>query len=128
MDVQGYIDGLLEERRGYVLRGLDDRVEQVDIELARAGRLRPSEPEASEAQPEADRIAAHVEALRVEMDGYVRAGRPERAAAVQAEIDRWMGGAPVADAVQADEGAADDQGDDPEGEGPVADAAGKRKR
>jgi hypothetical protein len=31
------IAGLLEERRGYVARGLDDRVAQVDAELRRIG-------------------------------------------------------------------------------------------
>jgi len=29
------IESLAEERRGYVLRGLDDRVAQVDAEIAR---------------------------------------------------------------------------------------------
>jgi len=32
-----YIDALLEERRGYVVRGLDDRVAQVDEQLALRG-------------------------------------------------------------------------------------------
>lgn len=125
MDVQGYIDGLLEERRGYELRGLTDRVEQVDAELARAERLRPPDPVADERDPEPDRIAAHVDALRVELDGYVRAGRPERAAAVQAEIDRWMGEAPVAEAVAVVD---EELADVPDGEAPEAEAAGKRKR
>ena len=31
------VNALLEERRGYVLRGLKDRVAQVDAELARLG-------------------------------------------------------------------------------------------
>jgi hypothetical protein len=31
------IDALLIERRGYVVRGLDDRIAAVDIELARYG-------------------------------------------------------------------------------------------
>lgn len=32
-----YVDALLEERRGYVTRGLDDRVAQVDEQLALRG-------------------------------------------------------------------------------------------
>lgn len=36
------ISALLEERRGYVARGLDSRVRQVDAELARLGyRVEP---------------------------------------------------------------------------------------
>ena len=34
---RGYIEALLAERRGYVTRGLDDRVSQVDAELERLG-------------------------------------------------------------------------------------------
>lgn len=34
------IDALLEERHGYVVRGLADRVAQVDAELARLGYTR----------------------------------------------------------------------------------------
>jgi hypothetical protein len=34
---ENYIRALLEERRGYVLHGLDDRVAEVDAELARVG-------------------------------------------------------------------------------------------
>jgi hypothetical protein len=33
----GYVAGLIEERRGYVLRDLPDRIAQVDSELARFG-------------------------------------------------------------------------------------------
>lgn len=33
----GYVDALLVERRGYVLRGMDERVAAVDSELARLG-------------------------------------------------------------------------------------------
>lgn len=33
----GYVSALLRERNGYVTRGLDDRVEQVDAELTRVG-------------------------------------------------------------------------------------------
>ena len=40
---QGYIDALLEERRGYVVYGRDDRVADVDEQL----RLRGVEPPAS---------------------------------------------------------------------------------
>jgi len=36
----GMIAALLEERRGYVIRGMDDRVKQVDEQL----RLRGAEP------------------------------------------------------------------------------------
>lgn len=36
------IDSLLEERRGYVLRGLGDRVAQVDAAIAAAGGVPPS--------------------------------------------------------------------------------------
>ena len=34
---ENYIRALLEERRGYVLHGLVDRVAEVDAELARVG-------------------------------------------------------------------------------------------
>ena len=34
---RGYVDALLAERRGYVTRGLGDRVAQVDAELSRCG-------------------------------------------------------------------------------------------
>jgi uncharacterized small protein (DUF1192 family) len=34
---QSYIAGLVEERRGYVVRGLDDKVAAVDAELRRLG-------------------------------------------------------------------------------------------
>lgn len=36
------IDALLEERRGYVLRGLDDRVKAVDDAIKAAGGKPPS--------------------------------------------------------------------------------------
>lgn len=40
------IPALIEERRGYVLRGLTDRVTQVDAELAKLGHV-----EAAVAEP-----------------------------------------------------------------------------
>lgn len=37
MLTQNEINALLEERRGYVVRGLNDRIAQVDAQLRRAG-------------------------------------------------------------------------------------------
>jgi hypothetical protein len=37
MSAQAEIDALLDERRGYVVRGLADRVKAVDEQLARLG-------------------------------------------------------------------------------------------
>ncbi len=63
MDPKAIMRGLLEERRGYELRGLGDRVAQVDAELARLGAVldaelaevasEPVEPEAPVADGEA---------------------------------------------------------------------------
>lgn len=52
MDPKAIMRGLLEERRGYELRGLGDRVAQVDAELARLGAVLEPEPEPV-AEPEA---------------------------------------------------------------------------
>ena len=44
------IEALLEERRGYVVRGLKDRVAQVDAEIERLGGVKVAdEPEVEEA-------------------------------------------------------------------------------
>ncbi len=45
MDPKATMRGLLEERRGYELRGLGDRVAQVDAEVARLGAALEPEPE-----------------------------------------------------------------------------------
>lgn len=45
----------------------------------------------SEAEQAAAARAGYVEALREELDGYKRAGKDERAADVQAELDRVQG-------------------------------------
>ena len=59
----GYVEALLEERRGYVARGLDERVAQVDAEIARYGVAvadvhdgitEPDPVETAEAEPAAD--------------------------------------------------------------------------
>jgi hypothetical protein len=47
------IDALLEERRGYVVRGLTDRIAQVDKALAAAGY------KATKAEPEIEAPEAH---------------------------------------------------------------------
>ena len=46
-----YIAALLEERRGYVVRGDAARVAEVDAELARVGH----QPESADAPPAAER-------------------------------------------------------------------------
>mgnify|MGYP000978960847 CR=1 FL=1 len=38
MSDQNYLDALQEERRGYEIRGLSDRLKQVDAEIARVKR------------------------------------------------------------------------------------------
>jgi L-lactate utilization protein LutB len=38
-----YIDALLEERRGYVVRGLDDRIAQVDDQIRLRGGTPPND-------------------------------------------------------------------------------------
>ena len=43
------IAALLEERRGYVVRGLADRVKAVDAELARLGHKAPAAPSTAQA-------------------------------------------------------------------------------
>lgn len=47
-----YVSGLLEERRGYVLRGLSNRVAEVDAELKRFGVVAADVVEASDGLPE----------------------------------------------------------------------------
>lgn len=62
------IDALLEERRGYVLRNLPDRVAQVDAEIKRLGGVVVDDaPQIETATVEAPEAAA------------VRRGRPRKA-------------------------------------------------
>ena len=53
MSAQADIDALLDERRGYVMRGLPDRVKAVDEQLARLGHR--VAPETAVAPPAPER-------------------------------------------------------------------------
>ena len=55
MSAQAQIDALLDERRGYVIRGLRDRVQAVDEQLARLGHR--VAPEAAVKAPAPERAA-----------------------------------------------------------------------
>lgn len=55
MSAQAEIDALLDERRGYVMRGLPDRVKAVDEQLARLGHR--VAPEAAVKAPAPERAA-----------------------------------------------------------------------
>ena len=57
MSAQAEIDALLEERRGYVIRGLADRVKAVDEQLARLGHKAAPAPSTAQA-PAAERAVA----------------------------------------------------------------------
>jgi hypothetical protein len=46
VSAQAEIDALLDERRGYVVRGLPDRVKAVDEQLARLGYRAPQTAQA----------------------------------------------------------------------------------
>jgi hypothetical protein len=48
-----YITGLIEERRGYANRGLDDKVAEVDAELRRMGHEASVPQERAERRPAA---------------------------------------------------------------------------
>jgi hypothetical protein len=61
-----YIAALLEERRGYLVRGLKDRAAEVDAELARVGH-KSAPVESADAPPAAERAVAPA-----------RRGRPKR--------------------------------------------------
>ena len=50
-----YIAALLRERAGYLAAGLDDRVAEVDAELARVGHKSPAPVESADAPPAAER-------------------------------------------------------------------------
>lgn len=53
------LDALAREREGYVTRGLDDRVEQVDAEIKANGGKPPRGKAASSAKPNAAAPAAN---------------------------------------------------------------------
>jgi hypothetical protein len=55
MSAPDEIDALLDERRGYVMRGLPDRVKAVDEQLARLGHR--VAPEAAVKAPAPERAA-----------------------------------------------------------------------
>ena len=55
MSAQAEINALLDERRGYVMRGLPDRVKAVDEQLARLGHR--VTPEAAVKEPAPERAA-----------------------------------------------------------------------
>jgi hypothetical protein len=55
MSAQAEIAALLEERRGYVMRGLPDRVQAVDAQLALLGH---AAPEAATRAPAPERAVA----------------------------------------------------------------------
>ena len=56
MSAQAEIDALLDERRGYVVRGLADRVKAVDAQLARLGHR--VAPEAAVKAPAPEKAVA----------------------------------------------------------------------
>ena len=63
----GWVASLLEERRGYVLRGLADRVAQIDAEIARFGLAVEDEVtsvETTEAAPDAELEVPEVKSAR----------------------------------------------------------------
>lgn len=90
MDQAAYLQGLLAEREGYVKRGLPDRVAAVDAEIERVSGLHVGDTAADgEPLPAYDpKLDDYLAGLVAERDGYLRAGRADRAADVAKEIAR----------------------------------------
>jgi hypothetical protein len=108
MDQAAYLQGLLAEREGYVKRGLPDRVADVDAEIERVSGLHVGDTAVDgEPLPAYDpKLDDYLAGLVIERDGYLRAGRTDRAADVAKEIAR------VEAVIAGSAGAADALGDE----------------
>lgn len=72
-----YIAALEEERRGYVVRGREDRVEQVDAQIARYRASLPGEPApVEEPEPEQETPRKGRGSAKAALAGVVE-GEPE---------------------------------------------------